>query len=132
MIMGTIHTLCAIAFFVATWIIFYHFIPRILANYMAKKNKKFLQSAANFDVVQTRFREECREYAYVCLQIQLGYLALGFIILLLLVLYYPLPEDVYAGIAIAHTLFSLFPLYSEDHVNSVLASFWKYYKINKL
>lgn len=130
--MGTIHTLCIIAYFVATWIIFYYFIPRILANHMAKKNKKFLQSAVNLDIVQTRFREECRECAYVCHQICLGHLALGFIILLLLALYYPLPENVYAGIAILHTLFSLFSLYLEDHVNPVLALFWKYYKRNKL
>lgn len=130
--MGTIYILCAIAFFVATWIIFYHFIPRVLANYMAKKNKKFLQGVVNLNIVQIRFREECRECAYVCHQICLGHLALGFIVLLLLALYYPLPEDIYAGITISHTLFSLFSLYLEDHINPMLASFWKYYKKNKL
>lgn len=131
--------LCIVLFFVTSNLIFNHFIPCVLANHMAKRNKKILQSAVDLDAANNIFVEKCRQ---ICNGIFIARLFFEGTITLFLVSPFFFVDSkhdmiVYIAIIIASYIIMmriLIPLWffhlEED--NPVFASFWKYYKRNKL
>ena len=131
--------LCIVLFFVTSNLIFNHFIPCILANHMAERNKKILQNAVDLDVVNNIFVKNCRQ---ICNRIFITRLFFEGIITLFFVspFYFVDSEhDMIAYLAIitavyiimVRVLIPLWFLHLEED-NPVFASFWKYYKRNKL
>lgn len=130
--------LCIVLLFVTSNQIFNHFIPCILANHMAKRNKKILQSAVDLDAANNMFVENCRQICDRILTIRL--ILEGIAMLFLVSPFFFAKHDMIMYFAIiaftstfsVHIAFPLYCLHSEDHINPVFASFWKYYKRNKL
>lgn len=131
--------LCIVLFFVTSNLIFNHFIPCVLANHMAKRNKKILQSAVDLDAANNIFVEKCRQ---ICNGIFITRLFFEGIITLLFASPFFFVDSKYGMIACFATITAgciiimriLIPLrffYLEED-NPISTLFWKYYKRNKL
>lgn len=131
--------LCIVLFFVTSNLIFNHFIPCILANRMAERNKKILQNAVDLDAVNSIFAEKCRQ---ICNRILIARSFFEWIITLFFVspFYFVDSEHdmiayfaiITAGCIIMLRVFIPLWLLHLEEDNPVFASFWKYYKRNKL